>query len=100
MMGCLSFIYTCLRITHKIFFPFFAQEINIAKDILVKPAVARLASAKSRQDGVWDEDGTVAVARLARRACALSQQVSVAFIVNRFRRTQPKDVIRNEYRNR
>ncbi len=76
--------------THKIFFPFFAQEINIAKDILVKPALARLASARARQDGVWDEDGTVAVARL----------VSVAFIVNRFRRTQPKDVIRNEYRNR
>ena len=25
------------------FFPFFAQEINIVKDILVKPAVARLA---------------------------------------------------------
>ena len=38
----------------------------------------------------WTEDRTVAVARL----------VSVAFIVNRFRRTQPKDVIRNEYRNR
>ncbi len=36
------------------------------------------------------EDRTVAVARL----------VSVAFIVNRFRRKQPKDVIRNEYRNR
>jgi hypothetical protein len=53
MMGCLSFIYTCppwrasLKITHKIFFPFFTQEINIAKVILVKPAVARLASAKA-----------------------------------------------------
>ncbi len=42
---------TCLRITHKMFFPFFAQEINIAKDILVKPAVARMASARARQDG-------------------------------------------------
>ncbi len=81
---------TCLRITHKIFFQFLTQEINIVKDIIVKPALTRLASARARQDGVWDEDGTVAVARL----------VSVAFIVNRFRRTQPKDVIRNEYRNR
>ncbi len=72
------------------FFPFFAQEINIVQDIIVKPALTRLASAGARQDGVWDEDGTVAVARL----------VSVAFIVNLFRRTQPKDVVRNEYRNR
>ena len=42
-MGCLSSIYTCLKIIHKMFFPFFAQEINIVKDILVKLAVARLA---------------------------------------------------------
>ncbi len=40
-----------LRITHKMFFQFFTQEINIVKDIFVKPALSEKKPALSVVEG-------------------------------------------------